>query len=125
MLLRTRTTMTELGREKMLLQKIGVAWYNKYPALRHTTWDAPTPECARTLTGDSLFETGKTWLYRGLKTEHLKFVQVQGDGNCFFRSMSVLMYGNEEQHIRLRFQALMHMLAYVRHYDINDIDRTA
>ena len=29
------------------------------------------------------------------------------------------------QHVKLRFQALMHMLAYIKHYDIHDIDRTA
>ena len=37
-------------------------------------------------------------------------VQIVGDGNCLFRSLSVLLYGEEEHHLEMRVRTIVEML---------------
>ena len=39
--------------------------------------------------------------------------QIKGDGNCFYRAISFLISGTEENHIILSAHLLQHMLQHV------------
>ena len=41
---------------------------------------------------------------------------VEADGNCLFRSFSVLIFGNENHHIELRIRSFLELLLNSRHY---------
>ena len=41
-------------------------------------------------------------LNQQLANKQLKAIDVQGDGNCFFRALSVSMYGHQNDHTKLR-----------------------
>ena len=38
------------------------------------------------------------------------------DGNCFFNSISILLYGTEERSKYLRLAAVIHAVAHYEHY---------
>jgi hypothetical protein len=44
----------------------------------------------------------KTAVYKQLSDRHLTYVDVTGDGNCFYRALSCTLHGNESQHAELR-----------------------
>ncbi len=48
-------------------------------------------------------------LHLQLQRRHLKLVNVQGDGNCLFRAVSVNICGHENQHGKLRCAIASHM----------------
>ena len=54
--------------------------------------------------------------------QHRVPLQVQGDGNCLFRSVSLLLYGNEEHHELLRLRTAVEVLKYPQWYDISRED---
>lgn len=45
-----------------------------------------------------------------LEAEGLMAVNVVGDGNCFFRALSVILYRNEDKHLWLREAIVQHVL---------------
>ena len=42
----------------------------------------------------------------GLKSRNLSWIDVQGDGNCFFRAVSLILTGDENSHVLLRHAAV-------------------
>jgi hypothetical protein len=54
-----------------------------------------------------------TALLKQLSDKHLTYVDVTGDGNCFYRALSYTLYGNESQHVELRRQVADHI--YLHH----------
>jgi OTU domain-containing protein 3 len=44
----------------------------------------------------------KTAVYKQLSEKHLAYVDVTGDGNCFYRAISCTLHDNESQHAELR-----------------------
>jgi hypothetical protein len=44
---------------------------------------------------------------------------VTGDGNCFFRSVSLALYGTQDYHAYLRAVTAFHLIENQRLYDIN------
>jgi hypothetical protein len=63
-------------------------------------------------------------LHLQLQRKHLKLVNVQGDGNCLFRAMSVNLCGHENQHGELRCAVASHMpkCKPLRNLSDNDAD---
>ena len=46
----------------------------------------------------------------------LKPVTTIGDGNCLFRSMSILLFGNENYHIEMRVRTVIELALHIEHY---------
>jgi hypothetical protein len=46
---------------------------------------------------------------RLLENERLRAINVKSDNNCYFRSLSVCVYGNEEHHASLRAEVAHHI----------------
>ena len=44
------------------------------------------------------------------------------DGNCFYRTMSLGLYGHEEHHLQLRLQTTIEIALNRIHYDVTDPD---
>ena len=42
-------------------------------------------------------------------TRPTKFMTIVGDGNCLFRSFSLILTGSEEQHLAIRGAIIQHM----------------
>jgi hypothetical protein len=51
----------------------------------------------------------KTAVYKKVSDRHLTYVDVTGDGNCFYRALSCTLHGNESQHAELRRLAADHL----------------
>ncbi|KFM28769.1 OTU domain-containing protein 3 [Auxenochlorella protothecoides] len=48
-------------------------------------------------------------LEKALRDVGLRIQEVQADGNCFFRSLSVQLHGHEDEHAELRSQVVQHL----------------
>lgn len=46
----------------------------------------------------------------------LRPVDVIGDGNCFFRSVSHQLYGTEARHSQIRAHAIQHLIMHPEHF---------
>jgi hypothetical protein len=52
-------------------------------------------------------------LNRYLVANDMRAVNVAGDGNCYFRALSVCLYNNEEEHLKLRQSIIKYILQSV------------
>lgn len=51
------------------------------------------------------------------KGVHLAVIPVEADGACFFRSVSYLIHGTEDRHLRFRQQTVRYMSANRDHFE--------
>ena len=49
-------------------------------------------------------------LNRQLAAQGLRAVNVAGDGNCYFRALSINLYNNEDAHLQLRHSIIQNII---------------
>lgn len=56
--------------------------------------------------------------------DYLRFLEIVGDGNCFYRSISVYVYGHQENYHDIRREIIQHMSEREHEYSQLMYDRS-
>ena len=57
--------------------------------------------------------------------KHLIPNACKGDGNCLYRSGSIIAFGNENNHVEMRVRTIIEMYLYEKHLNCSKFDDTA